>query len=94
MQEHEKNLIWLLCLGACIGMGKLLVSSETLTVRLCLGRAILGGATTAIAGAALIQFPGINPLALMAIGSALGIVGAQFVELWLKKQVSKIKGGG
>ncbi|WP_410498155.1 hypothetical protein [Chitinibacter sp. S2-10] len=93
MQEYEKNFIWLLVLGASIGVGKLLVSSETLTLRLCFGRAILGSATTAIAGAALIQIPNINPLALMAIGSALGIVGAQFVELWLKKQVNKIRGG-
>ncbi|WP_027469166.1 phage holin family protein [Deefgea rivuli] len=94
MQEYEKNFIWLLCLGAFIGVGKLLVSSEKLTVRLCLGRAILGSATTAVAGAALIQVPNIQPLALMAIGSGLGIVGAQFLELWLKKQVNKINGGG
>ncbi|MBY0444608.1 MAG: phage holin family protein [Burkholderiales bacterium] len=92
MFEHEKNFLWLLAIGAAIGMAKLLVSSEPLTIRLCIGRSILGSATTAIAGALLIQIPDLNPLALMAVGSGLGIVGAQFVELWLKKQVGKIHG--
>ncbi|WP_297575929.1 hypothetical protein [uncultured Deefgea sp.] len=92
MQEHEKTFISVLVLGALIAIGKLLVSSEELTVRLCLGRAILGAATTSIAGLALIQIPNLHPIALLAIGSALGIVGAQFVELWLKKQANKING--
>ncbi|QBC44473.1 holin [Iodobacter fluviatilis] len=91
MQEHEKNLVWLLLLGAAIGLGKLLVSQEELTVRLVIGRSILGSATTAVAGALLIQIPDLPPLALMAVGCALGITGAQFLEMWLKKQVLKLK---
>ena len=90
MQDHERNFIWLLLLGAGIGLGKLLVSSEDLTVRLCIGRSILGSATTAIAGALLIQLPDMPQIALMGAGSALGIVGAQFLEMWLKRQVSKL----
>ncbi|QZA80225.1 phage holin family protein [Deefgea piscis] len=93
MQEHEKTLISVLVAGALIGLGKLLVSKEELTVRLCFGRSILGAATSSIAGLALIQIPNLHPIALLGIGSALGIVGAQFVELWFKKQANKINGG-
>ena len=50
-----------------------------------LGRAILGAATSMIAGVGLIQFPDLNPLALYGIGSGLGIVGAQYLEIALKR---------
>lgn len=42
MQEHEKNLLLLIVIGACTGFAKLLVSDEKLTWRLTIGRTILG----------------------------------------------------
>ena len=42
MQEHDKTLYTLAIIGALIGIGKLLVSDERLTIRLALGRMILG----------------------------------------------------
>ncbi|VVG74113.1 holin [Pandoraea apista] len=39
-----------------------------------------------IAGVVLIQIPDIPPLALYGIGSALGVVGAQFIEGALKRK--------
>ncbi len=85
MQEHEKSLLMLGMIGVMIAMGKLLVSEEHLSFRLILGRAILGAATSMIAGVGLIQFPDLNPLALYGIGCGLGIVGAQYLEIALKR---------
>lgn len=89
MQEHEKNLMLLIVIGAAIGFAKLLVSDEKLTWRLMIGRTILGAATSTIAGAIILQIPDINPLALIAIASALGILGSTFIENWLKSQSAK-----
>ena len=89
MQEHEKNLLLLIVIGASIGFAKLLVSDEKLTWRLMIGRTILGAATSTIAGAIILQVPNINPLALIALASALGILGSTFIENWLKSQSSK-----
>ncbi len=89
MQEHEKNLLLLIVIGAAIGFAKLLVSDEKLSWRLAIGRKILGSATSTIAGAVVLQIPDIEPLALIAIAAALGILGSTFIESWLKSQASK-----
>ena len=89
MQDHEKNLLLLIVIWASIGFAKLLVSDEELTWRLMAGRTILGAATSTIAGAIILQIPDINPLALIAIASALGILGSTFIENWLKSQSMK-----
>lgn len=93
MQEAEQSFWYLLIMGAAIGIGKLLVSNDPITLRLILGRALLGAATSMVAGVGLAQFPGLPPLALYGIGSALGIVGSQFLELWLKRWMNKHGGG-
>jgi len=83
-------------MGAFIGVAKLLTSSEQLTFRVILGRAILGSATSMIAGVALIQVPNIPQLALLAIGSGLGIIGQQYIERMLRnkaEQILKLRGG-
>ena len=88
MQEHEKNFLLLIVIGASIGFAKLLVSDEKLTWRLTIGRTILGAATSTIAGAIILQIPDINPLALISLASALGIMGSTFIESWLKRQAN------
>ena len=89
MQDHEKNLLLLIAIGAAIGFAKLLVSDEKLTWRLTIGRTILGAATSTIAGAIILQIPDINPLAISSLASALGIMGSTFIENWLKSQSTK-----
>ena len=88
MDDHKTawTILGLLVLGAAMGLGKLLVSDEVLTWRLIIGRAILGAGASMIAGVVLIQIPDIPPLALLGIGSVLGTVGAQFIELRLKRR--------
>jgi hypothetical protein len=92
LQEHDKTFIALIVTGALIAVAKLLVSSETLTFRLIIGRAILGSATSMIAGVVLVQIPNLEPLALLGIGSMLGIVGSQYIELILRRRAKLILG--
>lgn len=89
MQEHEKNMLTLLLIGAVIALAKMLVSNDPITPRLVAGRVILGSAVSMIAGAALIQFPDLPNTAINGIGCALGILGYQFVEGWLRRRGSK-----
>ncbi|RQR81459.1 MULTISPECIES: phage holin family protein [unclassified Burkholderia] len=92
MQEHEKTFMELIILGALIGIAKLLVSSEQLTFRVVAGRALLGSATSMVAGVALLQIPDLPPLALLGIGSALGIVGSQYIEILLRRKARTVIG--
>ncbi|MEH3580629.1 holin, partial [Enterobacter cloacae] len=50
MQEYEKGFIALALMGAMIALGKLLNSNETITLRLVVGRVIVGGGLSLIAG--------------------------------------------
>lgn len=92
MQEHEKTILELIIMGALIGIAKLLVSSEQLTFRVVFGRALLGSATSMVAGIALLQIPNMDPLALLGIGSALGIVGSQYIEILLRRKARAVLG--
>ena len=78
----------LVATGAALGLGKLLVSDEVLTPRVVIGRTLLGCGTSTVAGVGLIWIPDLHPLALVAVGSALGIVGASALEVWLKKHLA------
>ena len=92
MQEHEKSIVMIVVIGGLIGMSKLLVTKEPLSVRLVIGRTILGSATSLIAGVVLLQMPDISPLSLVGIASGLGILGSTFIEEYLKKNVDKCGG--
>lgn len=81
-------------MGALIAVAKLLVGSDALTPRLILGRAVLGSATSMLAGIALVQIPNLDPLALLGIGSALGIVGSQYIELLLRRRARAVFDSG
>ena len=87
MQEHTKTVIYLAIIGALIALGKLLQSMHPLSWRLVIGRMITGSAVSTVAGLALIHIPNVPFAAVMALGSALGIVGAEFLEAWMKKFV-------
>ncbi|MFV9685485.1 phage holin family protein [Pantoea sp. KXB45] len=87
MQDHEKTLMQLLVLGGIIALGKVLASNEKITPRLIAGRVILGSAISVAAGAALVQFPDMSPLAVNGVGAGLGILGYQFCEMWLRRRL-------
>ncbi|RQQ30532.1 phage holin family protein [Burkholderia stagnalis] len=92
MQDHEKTILELIIMGALIGIAKLLVSSEQLTFRVIVGRALLGSATSMVAGIVLLQIPDLPPLALLGIGSAFGIIGSQYIEILLRRKARAIIG--
>lgn len=89
MQTPEDDWIakavWIATIGAAIAIGKALSSAEAITARVFLGRVILGSATSLIAGMVLLQIPDVHPLALAGLASALGIAGAQAVEMAMKR---------
>ncbi|MEM8255636.1 phage holin family protein [Morganella morganii] len=93
MEEHNKTIITLAVIGAFIGLGKMLDGNEPITIRLFFSRMILGSAVSVMAGALLVWWPDISPLAVTGIGSALGIAGYQCVEMWLKKRGSRLLTG-
>ncbi|CFW61886.1 holin family protein 2 [Yersinia enterocolitica] len=93
MQEHEKTFLGLAILGGLIALGKVLASDEPITVRLFVGRVILGSATSVAAAAGLGWVPGISPLAVTGLGAAAGIAGHQAVELWLRRRGSSLLKG-
>ena len=85
MQEPTKTVIYLAIIGALIALGKLLQSMRPLSWRMVIGRMITGSAVSTIAGVVLIHIPDMPFPAVMAIGSALGVLGAEFIEAWMKK---------
>ncbi|HGJ5862955.1 phage holin family protein [Arsenophonus nasoniae] len=89
MEEQEKTFITLVLIGALIGIGQMLTNAEPVTIKLFMGRVILGSATSVAAGAMLIWIPDLSPLALTGLASALGIAGYQTIELSLKKRTSR-----
>lgn len=91
MQDHERGILYVAVIGALIGLGKLLAGNERITPRLAIGRAILGSATSTVAGVALMQFPDLPVPALVGIGAGLGILGAQYLEAWLKRRADALK---
>lgn len=93
MEEHEKTIWGLLIIGSLIAIGKALNSDEPITPRLFIGRVILGAGTSMMAGAVLIWIPGLSLIAIVGLGSALGIAGHQAIELWLKRRGSSLLSG-
>lgn len=88
MHSTEGTFWKLILIGAVIGLGKLLEGGEVITMRLVIGRLIIGSAVSCVAGVALIQFKGLPELALLGIASGLGILGHSAIEAlfnrWMK----------
>lgn len=79
-------------IGAVISLAKVLVGNEAITLRLIVGRTILGSGTSLLAGMALIHFPDIHILALVGVAAALGIIGSSVIELTLTRLLARYLG--
>lgn len=88
--EDEKSLLTLAGIGALIALGKVLSQAEPVTLKLFIGRVILGSATSMLASVALIQFPELHPMAICGLGTAFGIIGYQGVEMWLRNRAASL----
>ncbi|ADG20411.1 holin family 2 [Paraburkholderia atlantica] len=92
LNEHEKELVILFGLGAVIGLGKLMVGGEPMSLRLVVGRMIVGAGLSASAGAVLMVFQDMPPTALVGIASAFGILGQSALEAMAQKFLGKFHG--
>ncbi|HDL7822537.1 TPA: holin [Yersinia enterocolitica] len=79
-------------IGAVISLAKVLVGNEAITLRLIVGRTILGSGTSLLAGMALIHFPDIHILALVGVAAALGIMGSSVIEMALTRLLNRYLG--
>lgn len=71
--------------GAMIGMGQLLASTEVLTWRIIIGRALSSAGLGVTAGAILLWYPGIHPVALAGIAALLASLGTSALERMVQK---------
>jgi len=90
LNTHDKELLTLFIVGAVIGLGKLLVGGERISIRLMLGRMIIGAALSASAGAVLIMFHDLTPTALVGVASAIGILGQSALEAVVQRFVTGV----
>ncbi|SUI00980.1 phage holin protein [Salmonella enterica subsp. indica] len=93
MTEGEKGVLSLFVIGALIVVGKVLAGGEPITPRLFIGRMLLGGFVSMVAGVVLVQFPDMSLPAVCGIGSMLGIAGYQVVEIAIQRRFKSQKGG-
>lgn len=89
MNETDKSVVTLFIIGMLIVVGKVLAGGEPITPRIFIGRMLLGGFLSMVAGVALVQFPEINPVAIYGIAAMLGIAGYQVVEIFIQRRLSK-----
>lgn len=93
MTEGEKSVLSLFVIGVMIVVGKVLAGGEPVTPRLFIGRMLLGGFVSMVAGVVLVQFPDMSITAICGIGSMLGIAGYQVVEIAIQRKIKSLKGG-
>ncbi|MEG0233733.1 MAG: phage holin family protein [Hafnia sp.] len=89
MNETDKSMVTLFLIGMLIVVGKVLAGGEPITPRLFIGRMLLGGFVSMVAGVALVQFPDLSGTAINGIGTALGIAGYQVVEIFIQRRIKK-----
>ena len=94
MTEGEKSVLSLFLIGVLIVVGKVLAGGEPITARLFIGRMLLGGFVSMVAGVALVQFPDLPPAAVCGFGSMLGIAGYQAVEIAIQRRIKKGESDG
>lgn len=97
MPNGETSLLTkLLIIGAFIGVGKLMVSNEPITLRILLGRVILGSAVAPLAGVVLLKYEELPELAVIGIACGLGILGSALIEelfkRWFEARITNKKG--
>lgn len=77
----------LAAIGAVIGLGKLLNSSDKLTIRVILGRSIVNAGIGAAAGAVMLFAPDANPVLLYGTAAGLASLGTSTLEYILRKRL-------
>ncbi|EOC0418877.1 phage holin family protein [Cronobacter malonaticus] len=92
MTAEEKSVLSLFMIGVLIVVGKVLAGGETITARLFIGRMLLGGFVSMVAGVVLVQLPQLPFEAVCGLGSMLGIAGYQVIEVAIQRRFKSKKG--
>lgn len=79
-------------IGAIIGLGKLLQSAETITVRLAVGRAISTAALGVMAFVGLAFIPDLPDVVLIGIAAFLASIGESGLERLLQRYIKDSDG--
>ena len=79
--------ILLFIIGVLIAIGKVLVSEQPYTYKAIIGKAILNGATSLMAGLLLLSFTSASPLVILGFGAFLGTLGTEATIKFLKDKL-------
>lgn len=89
MSPENKLALLLASIGAAVGIGKLLASTEKITARIVVARAIVSGALGLCAAAATLMFPNISTNATIGVACVLSSLGSSAVESAFQKWLAK-----
>jgi hypothetical protein len=90
LDEASKNVLSLAAVGAVVGIGTLLASTEVLTWRVVVGRAISSGALGMSAAAILSFLPDLPFAAQLGLAAVLASLGTSALE----RLFQRVIGGG
>mgnify|MGYP003456786278 CR=1 FL=1 len=83
----EYALIALLfVIGMIIAIGKVLASDEKTSMKVIVGKAILNGCTSLMAGMLLLTLTSASPLVIVGFGAFLGTLGTEASIAWIKSK--------
>lgn len=83
--------ILLFIIGVLIAIGKILVSENTYSYKAIIGKAILTGMSSLMAGLILLTFTSASPLVILGFGAFLGSLGTETTIKLLKDKL-RLKG--
>ena len=85
MDNESKSVLGLILVGAAIGLGQLLNSKETLTVRIVAGRALSSGGIGLAAAACLAFLPDLSFYTQVGIAATIASLGTSVLEGLVKR---------
>lgn len=85
--EQIMQLLFFAVIGTTIGLGQLLASSEVLTARIIVGRALSTGGVAMAAGAVLIWIPDVPLIAQFGVAAALASLGTSGLEKLFQRAI-------
>ena len=75
-------------IGIVTGLGQLMASKEKLTWRIVVGRCLSSAGLATAAGAVLLVFPGVPPLAQIGTAAALASLGTSALERLIQRALN------
>lgn len=90
--ENPEGILGIMsAIGLLVGLGKLLSSSEKLTPRLVVGRALVHAGLGAAAGGVTFLFPNANPFLLYATAAGVASLGSSAIEALVEHYIGRRK---